>query len=477
MLQTLLFLGVGVIAVLAFGVMTILSLRRIVPTNEVHVVRTAGKTTCYGGPSKEGENKNNTYYEFPKWVPVWGCSVTQLSTSVFDVDLKSYEAYDKDRLPFVVDIKSFFRITAFDVAAVRVDTFDELKEQLLGIVQGAVRSLLANEDLEKIMSERSKYGEEFTNSVKPQLKEWGVEPVKNIELMDIRDSQGSSVIANIKAKKESQVEMESRRTVAENMQKAKEAEILAMQEVSLKEQKANQEIGLRTAEVEREVGIAQEKAKQEIQAQAKVTTEKEMAVKQVNEVRTAEIARDAALVKANEEKQVAEINAEAGVVTADGAKKVSILNAEADKQRAELKAAADLTIATNSAKGIELQGAAKASAEKAMQCAPVEAQIKLAKEIGDNKEYQKYLVTIEQIKAATEVGKEQAKNLGGAKIEIIANAGNVADGVNQAQGIFSSKSGLNIASFLETLGSTKTGKNLINAVTSRIQGEDQPIND
>lgn len=40
------------------------------------------------------------------------------------------------------------------------------------------------------MDERDQYGDKFTEAVKEQLKEWGVKTVKNIELMDVRDSGG-----------------------------------------------------------------------------------------------------------------------------------------------------------------------------------------------------------------------------------------------------------------------------------------------
>ncbi len=66
-----------------------------------------------------------------------------------------------------------------------------------------------------------------------------------------------------------------------------------------------------------------------------------------------------------------------------------------------------------------------------MQLAPVQAQIVLAKEIGNNEGYQKYLITIEQVKANESVGIEQAKALSHAELKIIANAGTV----KQANGV------------------------------------------
>lgn len=51
------------------------------------------------------------------------------------------------------------------------------------------------------MTQRSVYGEEFTKEVNDNLKEWGIVPVKSIELMDVRDKMGEKVISNIMEKK------------------------------------------------------------------------------------------------------------------------------------------------------------------------------------------------------------------------------------------------------------------------------------
>lgn len=449
----------GVLSITTFMfVMWILSLRRVVPTNEVHIIQRADKTVSYGKDT--ADKVGNTYYEFPSWIPKLGVTKTILPVSVFSLDIDNYEAYDKDRLPFVVDIKAFFRISNSNLAASRVSSFKELYSQLNGIVQGAVRSILAKENLESIMCERNIYGDKFTKEVSEQLKEWGVQTVKNIELMDIRDSQGSQVIFNIMAKKKSQIEMESRTTVAENRRKAEEAEILASQEVALKEQDAKKQIGLRQATVQQEVGIANEQAKQKVQEQAKVTTEKEMEVQKVRDVQTAEIEKQANVVRAEGEKQVIEVTTQANIVQADADKKVLVLRAEAQKQQAELKAEADLKIATNGAKGIELNGKAKAESEKLMQLAPVEAQIRLAEKIGENKEYQEFVIKQKQVEVAGEVGKEQAKNLGNAEIKIFANTGSVQDGVTSSTNIFTPKNGLNLGSLIEGFVSTPVGQEI-----------------
>lgn len=432
-------IGVSVVAFLIvfFTLKWLFSLRRVVPTNEVHIVRQGSKTMVYGTPERGNAEQNtlfsgNSYYEFPSSIPVLGVSVTKMPLSIFGIDINDFDAFDKDRVPFVVDIQSFFRISDYEVAASRIRDIEELKGQLLSIVQGAVRSILAKDLLNSIMEERSKYGQEFTDEVKEELKSWGVETVKNIELMDMRDAAREEVISNIMKMKKSEIEKTSRVTVAKNNQEAREAEISAQKEIDLKDQDAQKEVGLRKAEVTKEVGIANEKSSQEVKEQAKVTKEKEMEVKKVETVKQAEMDKEA-----------------------------KVITAEALKREKELNAEADLIQTTKQSEGIKLKGDAEAEAEKKMQMASVEAQLKLANEIGENEGYQKYLVEIRQVEANEKVGLAQAENIKGADIKIIAGAGDVTGGISNAMGALSPKGGFNIAGAIEALAATDAGKELL----------------
>lgn len=452
---TMIYIAGSILGVIIFIwlVYEVLSLRRVVPTNQVHIVQRANKATSYGKDGSSG----NKYYEFPSWIPFIGVSVVSYPISVFDIDLSSYEAYDKGRLPFVVDVKAFFRIANSDVAASRVSSFSELQKQLTDIVRGAVRSLLAKSDLESIMSERSIYGSKFTEEVTSQLEAWGVVPVKNIELMDIRDSKESRVIENIMAKKKSQIEMESRTEVADNKKKAEQAEIEASREVAIKQESAKEDVGKKQADVSRTVGIAKEKSMQDVTEQAKVTAEKQMAVEKVKQVQMANIVKEANIVKAEEEKSVAEIKAEA-------TKKVAIVEAEGKKQSIELRAEGDLVAKQKEAQGIEAEGKAVGIAIKEKELASVTAQVTLAEKVGSNEAYQRYLISVRQVEAGEKIGIEQAKNLGRADIKVIANGGTVDGGVKSAMDIFSTKGGLAIGGALEGLRGTEAGQKLAEGI-------------
>lgn len=433
-MQNLFLYLIPIAALVGLALFVALVFRRVVPTNAVHIVQSGKKTVSYGA----GKGNGNTYYQWPAWLPFIGVTVTELPISVFNLNLKAYEAYDKDKLPFEVDITSFFRIDDSDVAASRVSSFEQLKEQLLIITQGTVRTVLANSHIEEIMTQRSTFGEKFTLEVTEQLKHWGVCPVKNIELMDIRDSEQNKVIHNIMAKKKSEIESESRQAVAMNIKNAQIAETNAKKESDVIIQDAELLVGQRTAEKNKQVGISQEKARQDIMEQAKITQQKEMEVVSVKTIRNAEITRDAAIVKADETKQVA-------IIQADGALQSKKLEAE----------------------GIEINGKAIGEAKKAELLAPVNAQLELARGIADNEKYTTYLVNIRTVEKDEKVGIEQAKALQTANIKVIANTGDPVEGVSNVMELFSSKGGTALAGMAEAFAQSDEGKLILSKLNNK----------
>ncbi|MDA3047974.1 SPFH domain-containing protein [Campylobacter sp. JMF_08 NE1] len=463
--------GGGLVAIVVICVLAAMYFRTVVETNEVHIVQSARKTQSYGKDTGNG----NVYYNFPGWVPILGVSKIILPVSVFSIKIEAYEAYDVGRLPFVVDITAFFRIADSNLAAQRVKDFDDLKKQLTDIIQGSIRSILAKRELEEILTIRSALGEDFTVSVQSQLENWGIAPVKNIELMDIKDKEGEKVIFNIMEKKKSAIEKDSRVEVAENRKRAQIAEIEAKRETEIKEQEALKLVGLKTVEQEREVAISKEQAKQVVKEQEKITQEKAMEVVRVQDVKKAEIKKQVEIVQAEQEQRKIEIDAEAKktakIKEAEAQKENQILIAQGDKERQFLEAAALLEIKDKESQGIAKIGTAEAEALRLKELAPVNAQIELAREIGENEGYQTYLISIEQIKANRDIGLEQAKALTSADLKIIANNGNVSEGLNSLGGVLSANGGTKIASMLEGLAQSELGKQLVDKITKPKEGE------
>ena len=401
-----------------------------------------------------------------------------------------YAAYDHKRLPFQVDVQAFFVMENADIVSQRVSDFRELKDHLQKIVSGAVRKVTASLPLERILSARSELSLEFDAEVSEQLKDWGVKAVNSIEFMNIKDANGSTVIQDIQQKEESRINRESREVQAENEQAAKIKEIEAQRKVAMEQENAAQQVGTRTAEKNQAVGIAQEQSKQAVAEQNKLTTEKNMEVKRIEETRAAEIAKEVALTLAEQKRQEITINAEsqkvAEITEAEAEKQKQVLAAQAEKQALELKAEADkkaqelkaeadqkavqlsseaqleadkrkaegtLAIQHAEAVGIKKIGTAKADAEKEMQMASVTAQTELANQIGDNENYQTYLLQVKQIEVNGEIGIAQAKALESANIQIVGGSG--TDG------------GLSLGGMLTGLVATDAGK----AIVERVAGK------
>jgi flotillin len=452
MLPSMLILGGLALVAGLFGLIFftwMLNLRRVVPVNEVHIVQTRKNTVSYGKGFE-----SNTYYEWPSRIPVVGLTRVTLPVSNFAIDLPDYAAYDKERVPFLVHVMAFFRIDDSNTAAQRVASFDELKEQLTAIVQGAVRTVLAGHEIDQIMLDRSRFGEAFTKEVQPQLGGWGVLAIKNIELMDIRDSKDSDVIHNIMAKRTSGIERESRLVVADNTRQAEMAEIAAKREIEMSRQLAAEQVGLRTAEKDKNVGVANERASQDVKVQQRETAAKEMDVVQVKNVRGAEINREVAVITAAQAKEVA-------IVQADAAKQVAIVSAEGAKQQTVLTAEGKLEAARRNAEGIAVEGSAKGQAETAFLMAPVDAQIKLAEKIGSDKGYQEYLLGIRNIEAQQAVGVAQAEALKNADVKVISQGGTPAKGLSNVMDLFSASGGTSVAGMLEALAQSDEGKKLL----------------
>jgi flotillin len=471
MLDTLIGLGpyAIVLAIIAFAIFLAMAFRRVVEPNEIHIVNRRGSSDAYGRPpvdldsegQAEYEVKGNAYYEWPGWVPYFGVTKVVVPLSNFNLELEDYEAYDDGKVPFVVDVMAFFRVSNPIIAAQRVhihddhDPLKDLKKQLIGVLEGVVRSILATEgnDVKTIMSERSTFGEQFTEETVDQLPEWGIVNIRNIELMDIRDSQGSQTISNIMAMKESLIEKESRIEVAGNQKEAQEAEIAAQQSVDIKEQSANQAVGERTAQNIKAVGVAEEHAQQDIKAQKKETAEKEMDVQKVNDVRSADIARDVAEVEATQDKNVM-------VIKANGEKDSAIL--VADGTLYEQERDADGTLAV---------GKAEAEAKRLGEMAIVKPKLELAEGIGANLQYQDYMVRIEVVGKDEAVGVANAAALEQADIKIIANTGgDISTGINSVGEFFSSKGGTNLGAMVEAFAQTEVGEKLLSKVNGNGTG-------
>lgn len=430
-------------------------LRRVVPTNMVHIVQSRSQSTSYGYGNKTG----NVYYRWPSGLPFIGVTVTELPINNFEVPLNDYVAYDKDRVPFILDVCGFFVIGDTNVAAAKCANIDGLKKQLTTILQGSIRSILAQYDINQIMADRSTFGTAFTKEVEDGLQQWGVRPVRNIELMDIRDAKDSNVIHNIMSMKTADIQAKSRIAVATANQEASSKEITTKQQLDLQNSDAERSVQERNAANSAAVGIASQQSKQQVLEQENLTVTKQQEVARTKALREAEIASAAAIVLAEQQKQTAILAAQASLEAKKLAAEVVRVQGQAD------------------ADAVRVQGEAAAAAETAKLMAPVTAQVELANKLGANEAYQNYLLSIKNIEAQLEAAKAQAAAmataLSKAEVKIIANTGSANEGLKSASQLFTSQGGTALGTMLEGLNNTPQGAQILKAVKSFSDNSDK----
>lgn len=383
--------------------------RTVVPTNEMHIIQRSSSTTTYWKWQEWG----NTYFNWPSWFPIVGIKRIILPATIFDITIDNYEAFDNGRVPFKVNVKWFFRIDDFNLAAERIESMTELKDQLTAIVSSAIRVILANKEINNILAERSELGKEFMDAIVEDLKDFWVTCTKNIELMDITDSDNSQIIYNIQKKKESEIEKDARVSIAENEKVAKEKEIEAERRIEIAKAQKDQEVWKKQVESMKEVSMEQEKANQEINEQKKLTIEKEMEVLKTEEIQKATIEKEKAKIEKEKEKEVkkleAEAEAEAIKALAQGRKEAAKNDADSITERWKAEAQAKQAILE-----------AEAEWEKRKKEATIADQIALLEKINQSEEYSKYLQAIKAIEMFGLAEQKKAEALQKADIKFLA---------------------------------------------------------
>jgi flotillin len=452
-------------------------LRKVVPTNEVHVVQRKKDSVPYG----KGMTAGNVYLAWPAWVPMFGIEVQRLPLSIFDLQLNGYKAYDVWKVPFQVDITAFFEISEPGLAAEKVFSIAELKEQLTETVKWVVRKILAERDIVEIMESRSEIKDKFYEEVLWAVKSWWVE-LKNVEFMDIRDDDGSQVVTNIMMKKRSLIESESQIEVAENQKRAtiekenktaeaRAAAAAAKSGADIIESNSERDAELKRIEnekltqnqdieKERVLAVQKEEAKQKVYESEKETTAKRLAVKQLDEEKNAEIAKNIELIKADEQKQKVIIDAQAE-------KETITLKAQAEKIKVELDA---------HAKKIEIEsiGIAKAKALDYHGTAEAKNKTQMAEALNtfDTASIQ-YMIKELETHLSEIVDLEKAKSLASADVKVISTWKNGWEGINTFMDLFSANGGTNIWAMIEAAKNT-IGEDKVNDFINKVVPTSKP---
>lgn len=217
-------------------------LRKVVPTNEAHIVGNSRRIISYWRELVWWMN-GAVYFAWPEWIPILWVSIQKLPLSIFDLQLDWYKCYDSGKIPFEVDVTAYFIISNPEITAQKVENISELRNQLNETLKWVVRKILASKNIISIIEARLEIKEEFYREVFGAVKSWGIK-LQNLEFMDIRDADNSKVILSYMMEKRSTIESEAQIKNAENQKIIKifwsiEKVLEKDRELKLKEEELN----------------------------------------------------------------------------------------------------------------------------------------------------------------------------------------------------------------------------------------------
>src|SRR3989338_202861 len=174
-------------------------LYRVVPVNEAHIRILRHKKDIFS--TREGKS---AYWVIPFVTKLNRLPLSNLAIPVNDIKLN-----DKNMAKFVCDIVCFINIKDLNLAAERLVLSDSekemgfdfmrLSEDLKAIMESIGRTVVTKQTLLDIYMNRQLLDEAITKEVEVVFPKWGIQLV-DLELKDIKDAAGSTIIADIERK-------------------------------------------------------------------------------------------------------------------------------------------------------------------------------------------------------------------------------------------------------------------------------------
>ena len=380
-------------------VLWVLSLRRIVPPKYADVVTRKEGVAVYSVDTEVTglDSPQTVYYEWPSWLP-WGLIVRRMPLTIIEVPIKHYKTFAKGNARFVADVSVYCKIHNVLEAAKRFpgNSLEDFIEGIREIVVSAIRITTANFTVEEVIAHREQVAKKIEEEIKDDFQKWGVQ-LTNTAIIDIKDPEdkSSTVVHDISAKKEAEINTLSRKEIAIKDKEARLAEAENLELAKTREIEAQEKIAKREETKKQIVAIEAQKAK-----------EKEMEVIRTQNVEQAKIDAEAM-------KEKAEGTKKATVITAEGNQQATVLDAKANQQKFEMEgkgqAVATKEVGTAEAEVIKQKGLSEALA--------------LDKKAEAQKKQQEFAKAIREIEMEEKVRVELAKAFQAADLKFI-GAGN-----------------------------------------------------
>jgi flotillin len=233
-------------------------LYRVVPVNEAHIRILQNSKKIFS--ARDGKS---AYWVVPFITKLHKLPLCNLAIPVNDIKLN-----DRDMAKFVCDLMCFINIRNIDLAVERLILTDaskemgfdfvKLAEDLHAIMESVGRTVTTKQTLLDIYMNRSLLDQAITKEVEQVFPKWGIELV-DLELKDIKDAPGSTIIQDIERKVAAEIRRDADIRVAVTTKEAELAKAEAEEtyrkrqiekdkQIGISEQSKNQDIALKEVE-------------------------------------------------------------------------------------------------------------------------------------------------------------------------------------------------------------------------------------
>jgi len=351
------FIAIFVILLVLGGIALLIYFKNmvVVPFNEIHVVSRGNKIITLDGKGRY------LYLRF-----LYGRTI--IPKHVLDIEPPLIKLHDQDNLPFGVEISVKVQVTDPQKSAATLTKIDHstVSKIVEDTVMSAARSIAFERTILDVMKKREEIEQAIYRMVADALSKLGLSAIV-FDIKNIRDIEGSDVIATLERVKIAELRKNARISEASNNAQAISVEVEKDKEAKVKVEQMQREKDnarlLREQEAASRQGLVElEKLKME---EAKATT----------------------IAKINREKKLVEAQAEADAIE---------MQAKAASNAVRLKADAE-------AEAIQLRGEAESVVLKqkgeAMKDGPIAAQIEMMK-----------ILSVAQIDSAAKVAEALGQN-------------------------------------------------------------------
>ncbi|MBN2150302.1 MAG: hypothetical protein JW839_02535 [Candidatus Lokiarchaeota archaeon] len=292
----------------------------VVPFNEVHVVSHGKRITQYDGSGR---------YVFLRVFH----GRTIIPKHVLDIEPQLIKLHDVDKLPFGVEISVKVQVTDPPKSAATLTTIDHstISKVVEDTVMSAARSVAMERNILEIMKNREEIEKAIYAMVQDALSKLGLSPVI-FDIKNIRDIEGSDVIASLEKVKIAELRRNARISEATHDSEAVKIEVEKEKDAKVKSEQMKKEEEV--AHYEREKLASEQKL---------VLEEKRLKVEQQNAEKMAEIERNKKIMLAKADSEAVSIKAQADSnavklkleAEAEGIRLRGIAEADAIRQKAE----------------------------------------------------------------------------------------------------------------------------------------------